>query len=176
MEIKQLNWIYLLLIIFGNLNFIFGTELSQFKNIRNSNRLSPRELEDSDYYDNYISIYFGQDCSYSKGFKNDHRKDISFIINGEINTNLTSEEALAIHKDIKVEIHFNKRIKELCCFFSSYFDDNMKFLKLIDFSHFDSSLVTNMEKAFESCESLESINLSNIDTYKVISMAFLFYE
>ena len=64
MEIKQLNWIYLLLIIFGNLSFIFGTELSQLKNIRNSNRLSPRELEDSDYYDNYISIYFCQECNY----------------------------------------------------------------------------------------------------------------
>ena len=116
MKIKQLYSIYLLLIILGALNFIFGSNISKYKNFSIS---ILRNLENPDYYDNYISIYFVQDCSYSNGFKNERRKKISFIINGENNANLTSEEALVIHKDFKIEIHFSERLKDLDFFYTN---------------------------------------------------------
>ena len=147
MEIKRIFCICLFLIILGN--FIFVGYPSKSKNIRNSNQLSLRDLEDSDYFDNYISIYFSQNCNYSNGFKNDYRGDISFIINRENNVNLTSDKALYLHKDFKIEIHFSKKIKKLNYFFYALFDPNMKFLKSIDFSNFDSSLVSNMELVFQ---------------------------
>ena len=34
-------------------------------------------------YDSYMVLYFKEDCNYSKGFKNNYRKNISFIINRE---------------------------------------------------------------------------------------------
>ena len=71
-----------------------------------------RYLEEKDEYDNFIVLYFKENCNYSEGFRNKYRKDISFIINRENNnTKIDSGERLIINKNYGIEIHFNKSIK-----------------------------------------------------------------
>ena len=109
--------------------------------------------------------YFKEDCDYSKGFKNNYRKNISFIINRENYNNLTSEETLIIHKGFGIEIHFNSSVRDLGYFFHRYSDNNLVYLESIDSNNFDLSLVTNMEKMFHGCLSLKSISWPNIIYY-----------
>ena len=116
-------------------------------------------------YDSYMVLYFKEDCNYSKGFKNNYRKNISFIINRENDYNLTSEETLIIHKGFGIEIHFNSSVRDLGYFFHRYSDNNMEHLESIDLDNFDLSLVTNMEKMFHGCLSLKSISWPNIIYY-----------
>ena len=52
-------------------------------NVNSVNSQIPRNLEN----DNYILLYFNQDCSYSSGFVNEYRNEIDFIIN-ENNKNI----------------------------------------------------------------------------------------
>ena len=47
-------------------------------------------------------------------------------------------------------------------------------LTSLDFSNFDTSIVTNMSEMFESCTNIRTINLSNFDTSKVNGMNFMF--
>ena len=172
------------------------------KVIRNKQENLQRGLAKLEEYDTYIILYFKEDCNYSEGFKNEYRNNISFIIERENNTKLNSEETLFINKNFGIEIHFNSIINNLNYFFSRNYDENMKYLISIDFSNFDSSLITNtrtmfeecillesinllnfntssviyMDSMFKGCTSLQSINLSNFDTSSVIDMANLFYN
>ena len=57
-----------------------------------------------------------------------------------------------------MEIHFNNPINNLESFFDSFYDNNMHYMVSIDFSHFDSSLVTNFKKMFNNCNKLEFID------------------
>ena len=66
-------------------------------------------------------------------------------------------------------------IDDLQKFFSQEIDNNMGNLQSIDFTHFDSSMVTNMNSIFYGCSSLELINLSNIDTSSITDMNSMFY-
>ena len=45
-----------------------------------------------------------------------------------------------------------------------------------DFSHFDTSSVTDMSYMFYECSSLQTLNLSNFDTSSVTNMDSMFYE
>ena len=66
----------------------------------NTSENASRYLQESNKFDdNYILLFFKEDCQYSQGFKNDFRNSISYIINRENNSNLTSEETLIVHKD-----------------------------------------------------------------------------
>ena len=47
-------------------------------------------------------------------------------------------------------------------------------LTSLDFSNFDTSIVTNMSEMFESCTNIRTINLSNFDTSNVTDMNFMF--
>ena len=76
-----------------------------------------RNLNEVDEYDTYMVLYFKQDCNYSEGFNNGFRNDISFIINTETNTRLSSAQQLIIHKNFGIEIHFNRTIQNLRNFF-----------------------------------------------------------
>ena len=49
---------------------------------------------------------------------------------------------------------------------------NCNSISFLDFSNFDSTLVTNMRSMFNNCESLVSINLPNFETKKVTNMAY----
>ena len=91
---------------------ILRQDLTKFKminkdNINNVKRQITRNLEK----DNYIVLYFIQDCYYSSGFVNEYRNDIDFIIN-ENNKNIkyTKEEPFNVKKDYGIEIHFTKAL------------------------------------------------------------------
>ena len=108
------------------------------------------------------------------GFQNDYRNDLSFIINKENKEKLTGEDELIIHKDFGIEIHFNTAVKNLEFFFDTDFDENMNLLISIDFSNFDSSLVTNTRNLFSGCEELISINFNNFNTSLIKNMSNMF--
>ena len=52
----------------------------------------------------------------------------------------------------------------------------MENLQSIDFTHFDSSMVTNMNSMFYGCNSLISINFADFDTSNVKNMSCMFSE
>ena len=146
MKIK--NFLLILSLIFF-MTFIIYTFKKPFIKIQNKekdylNQNYSRDLEEKNEYDTYIILYFKQNCSYSSGFYNYYRNGISFIINRENNTKIKRNELLMINKDFGIEIHFNVYVENLNNFFSRSIDYNMVYLESIDFSNFDSSLVTNM--------------------------------
>ena len=85
--------------------------------IRSLNENIDRNLDEVDEYNTYMVLYFKEDCNYSEGFNNGFRNDISFIINAENNTKLSSTEQLIIHKNFGIEIHFNRTVQNFGNFF-----------------------------------------------------------
>ena len=144
-------------------------ELNEIKFHENGQRY----LEDE--FDNFMILYYEEDCYYYGGFKNEFRNDIRFIINRENNNNLTSEEELIIHKNFGIEIHFNQKVINLSRFFDASVDINMEYLVSIDLSYFDASSLTDMSSFFYNAISLESINFSNFNTELVTNMKEMFY-
>ena len=153
--------------------YILGITSSRFEEINKVNNLG-RDLEEVNEYDSYIVLYFNQDCNYLLGFQNDYRNDVSFIINEENNDKLTCEDELIIHKGIEIEIHFNKSVESLESFFDIYYDENVQFLVSIDFTNFDSSLVTTFYRLFNGCSSLKSIDFTNFNTSLVNNICCMF--
>ena len=50
-------------------------------------------------------------------------------------------------------------------------------MKSIIFSYnFDTKNITDMEEMFSSCRSLEYINISNLNTQKVVNIRYMFSE
>ena len=161
MKLRSFALIIFLTIIIGIITYIFGIPLNKFQK-KKTNKVTLgenyiRNLDRNNEYDTMIILYFKEDCNYSTGFKNNYRKIISFIINRENNTKLTSQEELIIHTGFGIEIHFNASVKDLKYFFSTSYDYRMQYLQSIDFSYFDSSLLTNMQSMFSGCSSLKSI-------------------
>ena len=68
-----------LIIFLVSTSQMLGKNFTKFKMLYKDNINSPtsRNLEN----DNYIVLYFNQDCNYSSGFVNQFRYDIDFIIN-----------------------------------------------------------------------------------------------
>ena len=127
--------------------------------------------------DNFMILYFNQDCQYSSGFglESTYRNDVDFIINGNIKIiKFAKNESFSVTKGIGIEIHFNKAINSLFRFFDRREDKNMEYLTFVDFTNFNSISVSNMGFMFSECYSLESIDLSNFDTSQVINMGGMF--
>ena len=74
-----------LIILLVSASQILGKNLTKFKMLHkdNVNISTSRNLEK----DNYIVLYFNQNCYYSSGFVNKYRSDIDFIIN-KLNINI----------------------------------------------------------------------------------------
>ena len=122
--------VFFLMLIDTKINILKKTIMKLKKNrkkIRRLNENIQRNLNEVDEYDNYMILYFKEDCNYSEGFNNGFRNDISFIINRENNTHLSSTEQLIIHKNIGIEIHFNRTVQNLENFFYKSFDKYGKF-------------------------------------------------
>ena len=129
--------------------------------------------------DNFMILYFNQDCQYSSGFglESTYRNDVDFIINGNIKIiKFAKNESFSVTKGIGIEIHFNKAINSLFRFFDRREDKNMEYLTFVDFTNFNSISVSNMGFMFSECYSLESIDLSNFNTSQVIDMGWMFYN
>ena len=157
MKLRSFVFIFDFIILSGHVIFILGKPLINF------NKENTQRYLEEDEYDTFVILYF-KDCNYSKGFKNEYRNDISFIINRENNNKLTGEETLIVQQGFGIEIHFNRKVRKLGTFSSSFKDKNMEYLVSIDFSNFDISSVTNMGSMLYGSNSLESVDFSNIDT------------
>ena len=168
--------------------YISQSELKELNNltvcqkekiITNENR-----IEECCYYDidmnkcentNYIIVYYGEKAEYDEGFlEYNYRDGIKFIINGVYNIKQNDKDNLIVLGGSKIEIHFSNALKSLEKFFSSELDPNMAKITSIDFSHFNTSLIENMNSMFSGCSSLKSIDLSFFDTSLVIDMGFMF--
>ena len=161
-------------IIFCLYIILYSSELNSGHYINKNSNYVIRNLEETIRNDSYMIIYFKKDCEY-RGFYNMYRRNISYIINQENNVKLTSKTAFNIIKEFGIEIHFETEVKSLEYFFSKGLDKNMEYLISVDFTKFDSSLVTRMNNMFYGCNSLRSINLSNSDISKIESMELMFY-
>ena len=129
--------------------------------------------------DNFMILYFNQDCQYSSGFglESTYRNDVDFIINGNIKIiKFAKNEPFSVTKGIGIEIHFNKAINSLFRFFDRREDKNMEYLTFVDFTNFNSISVSNMGFMFYECYSLENIDLSNFDTSQVTDMGSMFND
>ena len=124
---------------------------------------------------NLITIFYSEDTQYTSGFKNNYRKGISFIIGKDHNKKIKPTDALSIAKGNKIELYFEDNIKYFEKFFDSTNDKNVKNIKYIDLSHFDTKLITDMSRVFYGCESLTSIDLTDLDTNSVTNMNEMFY-
>ena len=62
----------------------------------------------------------------------------------------------------------------MASFFNSTYDENAKYIISIDFSHFDSSLITDTNSLFYGCSSLLKLDLSNFITNPETSMENMF--
>ena len=69
----------------------------------------------------------------------------------------------------KIEYLFKKKFKNI----NHMFHQCSNITKL-DFSNFDTDIITNMSNLFCRCESLTNVNLSNIKTQNVTDMSYLF--
>ena len=85
---------------------------------------------------NYIIVYYGKEVNYSKGFANEYRNDINFIIHE--NSTLSDTDSFTVKAGSKIEIHFAFPITSLEYFFSLDDDENVENITSIDLSHFDS--------------------------------------
>ena len=138
--------------------------------------------------DNYIIIEFVQTVVYGgMTFLHDYNKYMTFAKQGNeiIYTNNATDlpfpkfeglttNFLLMEEYKKIEIHFNQTLKDLSNFFSFEKDNNFANLISADFSHFDTSLVTDMNSMFRSCTLLKTLDLSNFNTSLVTNMGMMF--
>ena len=97
--------------------------------------------------DNYIVIYYAEGIDYF---------DWDQIYN--------------VSKEIRREIQFKEPIRSLNNFFNCDKDKNMRYLKSVDFSNFNSASVSDMGYLFYRCEFLTSVDFTNFDTSQVVNM------
>ena len=121
------------------------------------------------YTSNYIIVKYKAQTKYENGFQNEYKKDIKYIINGDLI--LGPNDALTIDANTEIEIHFSEPIKTLDKFF---YDSGSFNIISVDLSHFDSSLLESFEWMFGGCSSLEEINFSNFNTSKINSFQGIF--
>ena len=140
-----------------------------------SNKDDKRRLQQSD---NYIILYYVDEIEYDSNFFTDeYRQLISYVKNGDVIIN-NPDNKFTVEMNTPLEVHFSRPLTTLKGFFDTDKNENWLFgaLMSVDFSHFDTSLVTSMATMFYGCEYLESLDLSNVDTSKVTSMSYMFFS
>ena len=176
MKLKAFEFIFVLIILIVSTNNALRKHLNELKGsyAYKTDQNVLRNLQ-ADGYESYIILYFNEDCRYPNGFTNPRRSDISYIINRENNDKITSETELIINKDFRIEIYFSSSVRDMRSFFDRDYDDNIQYLISIDFTNFDSSLLSDIRWMFFGCNSLETIILTNFDTSLVTDMSAIFY-
>ena len=124
--------------------------------------LPPTSNVDSDLIDsdNYIVVYFNGNIDYSN-FMNRYRTGVAGIVaNGK---KLNIEDSFTIQSGTSLQIHFNETVVSLEHFFDSITDENAASISSIDFSHFDSSKLSNMNSIFSGCFDLVTVDFTNFN-------------
>ena len=107
---------------------------------------------------NYIIVKYGKKADYLKGFGNQYRDGVVFIVlkgKNKYNDKLYQKnEALTLNPNDIIEIHFGYPVKSLVSFFgyersSKSGDENVEKIVSIDLSNFDSSLINDISAMFQ---------------------------
>ena len=136
--------------------------------------LPPTSNNDSDLIDsdNYIVVYFNGNIDYSN-FMNRYRTGVAGIVaNGK---KLNIEDSFTIQSGISLQIHFNETVVSLEHFFDSITDENAASISSIDFSHFDSSKLSNMNSIFSGCFDLVTVDFTNFNWTNIQDIGYMFY-
>ena len=128
---------------------------------------------------NNILVYYKNESNYEKSFITGtegeeiaSRKSIKYIyINDDI---YEVNSPLSIKDNSYVKLCFENPASSLENMFNGEKDSNVVNIKSIDLSHFDSSLLNNMNYSFSGCSELIALNLSNINFEKLNSAYDLF--
>ena len=144
--------------------------------IGNLEAINDNKRKLDEHTDNYIIIEFNNSAIFERGelLKNYNNLYISYIINE--NQRIYPNQDFTEKNNTKLQVHFYQPISSLYSFFDASNNGNFKFLISADFSHFDTSSVTDMSYMFYECSSLQTLNLSNFDTSSVTNMDSMFYE
>ena len=115
-------------------------------------------------------------------------KDESAILGNELYYNFTGInylKAVKINGNLQDKISYSYPLGEDDNFVELFWEENINNCKFmfsgckniteIDFSNFDTSLVTSMNSMFSHCSSLIKLNLSNFNTSLVSSMYSMFF-
>ena len=107
---------------------------------------------------NYLKMYYETSQTFSRGFYGDRNErseqEISFVLYN--NSILLYNESFTVNDDSIVEIYFKTPLTSLSNYF---FQDTMT---SVDFSHFVTSDIMDINGAFKECESLKTIDLSYV--------------
>ena len=154
---------------------ILGEKVPKYSNIEPGGIFRTniqRKLEENN--NNYIIVKYKAQTIYENGFQNQCRQGIKYIING--NSTVGPKESLTIEANTEIQIHFSEPSTSLENFFGGdNIDRNVENIISIDFSHFNSSLLTNTGNMLYYCNSLEEVNFTNFDTSKVEDMMHMFF-
>lgn len=106
----------------------------------------------------YITVNYIKGCTYEEGFENKYRPNIEKIVLNGVEKN--KDDPLDINMGSEILIYFTEPPTNIDNFFSSVYDKNVDKIGSIDFSHFNSSIITSMAYLFKGCTSLQSLDLS----------------
>ena len=118
----------------------------------------------------YIIVYYKEAIEYESGFIIEginSRNNILFIIN-EGNINGTNEK-LTISENSSIKLCLKNSVTSLESFFDVSKDTKTQKILSIDFSHFDSSSVNNIDNIFSGCQNLLAVDMSNFNLENIKS-------
>ena len=153
----------------------FNLETSECELQPTSIPLNSQEIESSnDIIDskNYIVVYFNGNIDYSN-FLNRYRTKITKIVANSKKLNI--EDSFTIQSGAGLEIHFSETVESLEHFFDSITDDNAVSISSIDFSHFDSSKLSNMNSILSGCTDLVTVDFTNFNWANIQDIGYMFY-
>ena len=124
--------------------FLFGIAAKESEIGAKSANDIARRLENGEVCSNYIDIIFGEKTTYSGGFANIdiHKNGISDIYVNGIRYGPT--DPITIPANLCFKLCFDNTITSLSEFFNSKKDNNLKNMKSVDLSHFDSTPITSV--------------------------------
>ena len=117
---------------------------------------------------NYIIVYYKDAIEYENGFlinSIDCRNNVLFIYND--NNIYKISDKLNINENSNIKLCFKNSVTSLEKFFDASIDNNAKKIISIDLSHFNSSLITNIDKIFSGCQELLALDISNFNFEKI---------
>ena len=149
-----------------------------FKSEANSRNNSQRKLDgDTGEQENFILVTYSASTSYTDGFyRNVQSRDtiqgIFVIGDTKFEDNyeyLKDDVELEVGNGGTIRIVLAESLSSLKEFF-----ENEANIKSVDFSHFDFSILKDMNSLFKGCSSLESVNFGEFDASKIEDMTSMF--
>ena len=119
-------------------------------------------------YENYIIVFYEQEALYKYGFVNEYRKNISYILYGDMN--ISGTDQLTVAAGSKIEIYFSSPLTSLESFFDRLYDDKVEYIKTVDLSHLDVTQITSFAFTFCECFLLYSVTPPKIPTLSLTTM------